>query len=209
MTKSIALQCHSGDVESESGSGSADGQLSDERIGICVVKSCSGGEHFRMGEKLPRLVAAAALAVLLQATMVATVFAQSIVEGVWKTKLESEVTIAPCDSVYCGFITKIVVPSDIAAANKDALAQIGTNFFDYNNKDPKLRARPIQGLQILTLHMGKSPSIYDGDIYNPQDGNTYSGYIEVLSPNRLRLNGCILYNIICRGEEWVRVPGEH
>ena len=70
-----------------------------------------------------------------------------------------------------------------------------------------LRSRTILGLQILTLHPKKDqPKIFDGEIYNPQDGNTYSGYIEVLGPDKIRLNGCILYNIICKGEDWVRVP---
>jgi hypothetical protein len=74
------------------------------------------------------------------------------------------------------------------------------------NKDPNLRSRPILGLQIVTLHAGDKPNIYDGAIYNPQDGNTYSGYVEVLGPDKIKLNGCILYNIICKGEEWTRVP---
>jgi uncharacterized protein (DUF2147 family) len=158
-----------------------------------------------MGAISPKLAIAAVLAILLQVSVVSGALAISVVEGVWMTALKSEVTIAPCDQSYCGYLSKIVVPDEIAAANKDALAQIGTNFYDYNNKDPKLRSRPIQGLQILTLHGSRKPAIYDGEVYNPQDGNTYSGYVEILGPNRLRLNGCILYNIICRGEEWVRV----
>jgi uncharacterized protein (DUF2147 family) len=82
------------------------------------------------------------------------------------------------------------------------------SFTDYNNKDPLLRSRPMLGLQILTLRPGSKPGIYDGEIYNPQDGNTYSGYVEMLSLDQARLNGCVLFNVICRGEDWVRVPPE-
>lgn len=129
------------------------------------------------------------------------------IEGTWRTQSQTEITIAPCELGYCGIISRIVVPEDIAEANKEALATMSPeDFFDTNNKDPALRNRPIQGLHILTLRPGNTQAIFDGEIYNPQDGNTYSGYIEVLAVDMLRLNGCVLYNIICKGEDWVRVP---
>jgi uncharacterized protein (DUF2147 family) len=129
------------------------------------------------------------------------------IEGVWLTAAKSEMTVVPCPEGYCGSITKIVVPPDLYKQNKAAIDAMGaTSFNDEMNKDPNLRSRPILGLQILTLHAGDKPKIYDGQIYNPQDGNTYSGYVEVLGPNKIRLNGCILYNIICKVEDWTRVP---
>lgn len=131
----------------------------------------------------------------------------SPVEGVWMTQSGTELTIAPCPGGFCGFISKIVVPEEILEANREAIEQMSPEqFFDANNKDPALRSRPILGLQILALRPGNSPAIFDGDIYNPQDGNTYSGYIEVQSYEMLRLNGCVLYNIICKGEDWIRAP---
>jgi len=132
--------------------------------------------------------------------------ALAAIDGTWLTQAKSEITIAECPDGYCGDITKVVVPDDIYKANKKAIDSVGTtNFTDQMNKDPALRSRPILGLQIVTLHSGDKPKIYDGEIYNPQDGNTYSGYVEVLSADRIRLNGCILYNVICKGEEWTRV----
>ena len=129
------------------------------------------------------------------------------IDGTWLTQAKSEITIAECPDGYCGDITKVVVPDDIYKANKKAIDSVGpTNFTDQMNKDPALRSRPILGLQIVKLHSGNKPKIYDGEIYNPQDGNTYSGYVEVLSADKIRLNGCILYNVICKGEEWTRVP---
>jgi uncharacterized protein (DUF2147 family) len=64
------------------------------------------------------------------------------------------------------------------------------------------------GLQLLTLLPSGKPNIYDGEIYNPEDGNTYSGYVEMLGPDLMRLNGCVLYNIVCQGQDWVRVVPE-
>lgn len=132
------------------------------------------------------------------------------IEGTWQTLLLSEVTIVACPEGFCGSLSKIVVPTEgltpeeIAAAN----AMPVESFTDQRNKDPDLRSRPMRGLQILTLHHGDKPGIYDGEIYNPQDGNTYSGYVEMLGPDQIRLNGCVLYNIVCQGEDWVRVIPE-
>jgi len=132
------------------------------------------------------------------------------VVGVWRTLLRSEVTISACETGYCGVLSRIVVPEGLlsGAEAEAAAAMRPEEFFDFRNKDPALRDRPMLGLQILTLRPGSQPYILDGEIYNPEDGNTYSGYVELLSGERIRLNGCVLFNTICRGEEWVRVPPE-
>ncbi|MDR3474698.1 MAG: DUF2147 domain-containing protein [Devosia sp.] len=152
--------------------------------------------------------AAPAPAVLAPAPLPPPAFDPSIpIEGVWLTEAKSEITVLPCPDDFCGAITKIVVPKDVYEQNKQAIDTMGaTQFTDEMNKDPSLKGRPIMGLQILKLHPSSKPKIYDGEIYNPQDGNTYSGYVEVLGQDKIRLNGCILYNIICKGEDWTRVP---
>jgi uncharacterized protein (DUF2147 family) len=158
-----------------------------------------------------RGVAARGLAIILLAftanTGSVSAFAQAQIEGVWQTQLRSEITISRCPEGYCGRISKVIVPERyLQGSNGAAIEQMRPeDFFDYNNKDPQLRDRPILGLQILTLTPTDRPNIYDGEIYNPEDGNTYSGYMEVLGPDKVRLNGCVLFNVICRGEDWVRV----
>ncbi len=134
----------------------------------------------------------------------------SPVEGVWRTQLLSEVTIAACPEGFCGSLSRIVVPEGMlsGAEAEAAAAMAPEDFFDHRNEDPALRNRPMLGLQILTLWQGKEPHIFDGEIYNPEDGKTYSGYIEMNGPDMLRLNGCVLFNVVCRGEEWTRVPVE-
>jgi uncharacterized protein (DUF2147 family) len=132
----------------------------------------------------------------------------SPVEGVWRTQLQSEVTIAACPEGFCGTLSHIVVPEGMlsGAEAEAAAAMTPDQFFDFRNEDPALRDRPMLGLQIMTMQGGDEPHIFDGDIYNPEDGKTYSGYLEVTGPDSLRLNGCVLFNVICRGEDWVRVP---
>lgn len=135
---------------------------------------------------------------------------QSIIEGTWRTLLLSEVTIAPCAEGFCGYLSRIVVPDGLlsGAEAEAAAAMRPEDFFDHRNKDPALRSRPMLGLQILTLHQGAQPYVFEGEIYNPEDGNSYSGYLELLGPDQVRLNGCVLFNVICRGEDWARVPLE-
>lgn len=132
----------------------------------------------------------------------------SPIEGVWRAQLESEITIKPCELGYCGYLTRIVVPEGILSAEEAeaAAAMAPEDYFDYRNEDPALRNRPMLGLHMLTLRPSDKPNIFDGEVYNPQDGKTYSGYVELTGPDSLRLNGCVLYNIVCMGEDWVRVP---
>ena len=132
------------------------------------------------------------------------------IEGTWRTVLNSEITIAPCPEGFCGALSKIVVPTEGLSAEEIAAAQTMPveTFTDQRNKDPELRNRPMLGLQILTLKPSDQPHVLNGDIYNPQDGNTYSGYVEILGPDMVRLNGCVMFNVICRGEDWVRVIPE-
>jgi uncharacterized protein (DUF2147 family) len=147
-----------------------------------------------------------ALALAAQLATAAEAAPNSPIEGVWLTTDKSEMTIRPCDEGYCGYISKIVVPDHIIAKYGDGLKALGDNFTDYNNKDPSLRNRPIQGLQILTLRPGNNPLYFEGQIYNPEDGNVYSGSVEMLGADNLKLKGCVLY-VLCQEQQWVRVSG--
>lgn len=132
------------------------------------------------------------------------------IEGTWQTLELSEVTITLCEQGFCGLLSKIVVPSEGLTPEeyKAAMAMPVESFTDMRNPDPTLRDRPMMGLQILTLLPSAKPNVYDGEIYNPRDGNVYSGYVEMLGPDNMRLNGCVLYNIVCQGQDWVRVIPE-
>jgi len=75
---------------------------------------------------------------------------------------------------------------------------------DKNNPDPRLRSRPTLGMPVL---MGMKPSNqneWSGEIYNSQDGRTYSASISLLGQDRLKVQGCVL-GFLCGGENWTRV----
>ena len=162
--------------------------------------------------KLRRLVALT-MAALLQVTVAAaelppryeTGGPPAPVEGVWLTTEQSELTIQACPEGYCGYITKIVVPEEIMAKYGAEIEKMDpASFYDGNNKDPALRSRPMQDLQILTLTPTNNPWFFDGKIYNPQDGNIYDGSVEILGADLIRLKGCVLY-VLCQEQDWQRV----
>ncbi len=125
--------------------------------------------------------------------------------GIWRTQSTSEITIKPCNTGYCGYVTKVVVPDRIKRQYGADVAKMRGNIIDGLNKNPSLRNRPLQGLQVLSLRIQSSRSQLKGQIYNPEDGQTYNGFMQIVGSNKLRLSGCVLFNLLCRGEDWTRV----
>ena len=106
--------------------------------------------------------------------------------GNWLVKDQTAVIrIAPCADALCGTIAWTSQP--------------GT---DEHNPDPSKRDRPIVGTQIIVGMKPAGGNRWDGEIYNPENGKTYSGHIILLSPDVLRIEGCLL--IFCGGENWTR-----
>jgi len=132
------------------------------------------------------------------------IFAPEIV-GSWFTKSQSIVTIEPCNEGYCGVLTKVVIPQFLKDKYGTDIRAMEGNYIDALNKDPALRQRQVLGLKILVLRDRSDKNRIDGTIYNPEDGETYNGFMEVIDANNIRLSGCILFNLICMGEDWVRV----
>ena len=77
---------------------------------------------------------------------------------------------------------------------------------DDKNPDAKLRNRPVLGMPIL-LNMKPKRDRWEGEVYNSENGKTYSANIKLLKPDVLRLEGCVL-SILCGSQNWARVPAE-
>ncbi|MEQ1769111.1 MAG: DUF2147 domain-containing protein [Devosia sp.] len=123
----------------------------------------------------------------------------------WLTERQSEMTIAPCGDDWCGYLTKIVVPPEIRAKYGDDLEKLNGNYTDVMNPDPDLRDRPILGLRILLIKSTGSDNTFKGLIYNPEDGRDYDGRLKVIGTNTLRLEGCMMFGMMCQGENWQRI----
>jgi uncharacterized protein (DUF2147 family) len=115
------------------------------------------------------------------------------VTGLWATPGNGgQVEIAHCGNSLCG---KLVTSDHIKAdpARKDA-----------KNKDEAQRGRPLKNLQMLYDFTGGPTKWTGGKVYNPEDGGTYSGTIELLSANELKLKGCIVAPL-CKTQKWTRI----
>lgn len=75
---------------------------------------------------------------------------------------------------------------------------------DSHNPDPSKRTRPTLGMPILLGMARTKDNQWDGQIYNSQDGNTYSASVTLLNPDTLSVQGCFL-GFLCGGENWTRV----
>jgi len=75
---------------------------------------------------------------------------------------------------------------------------------DKNNPDPRLRSRPTLGMPVLIGMKPSNQNEWSGEIYNSQDGRTYSASISLLGADKLKVQGCVL-GFLCGGENWTRV----
>jgi uncharacterized protein (DUF2147 family) len=76
---------------------------------------------------------------------------------------------------------------------------------DKANPDPAKATRPMIGVQIVfDLKPSSKPDKWDGQVYNAEDGKTYSGSVTMTGANTLSLEGCALAGLICKSQVWTR-----
>ncbi len=133
------------------------------------------------------------MSITLMALAAAAVGNPDVVVGRWRTETRGGIIeIARCGPSICGKI----VTSDGLATNP--------NLMDVNNKAPKLRNRPVKGLQMLSGFSYKDGIWDGGTIYTGEDGKTYSARISPIDANTLKLRGCIFVPL-CKNQTWTRV----
>jgi len=74
---------------------------------------------------------------------------------------------------------------------------------DEKNPDTAKRGRPTLGMPILLGMKESEANQWVGQIYNSDNGKTYSGGLTLINPDLLRVRGCI-FLILCGGENWTR-----
>jgi uncharacterized protein (DUF2147 family) len=117
-------------------------------------------------------------------------------QGVWLTEdKDAALTITKCNNRLCGRIIWLESATD----------RSGSPRRDQNNPDPAKQTQPICGLVVITGLEPSGPDTWDGSVYNPQDGKTYSGYITVLSDTTLELRAYIGLPIFGKSQTWTRV----
>lgn len=70
-------------------------------------------------------------------------------------------------------------------------------------KDPSKKS--TVGTVILTGAAKSGANTWKGSLLNTEDGQTYTGNVTLENANALRLEGCALLGLACKGETWTRV----
>lgn len=115
--------------------------------------------------------------------------------GTWLTEDgEAKVLIYDCGGAFCGRITWLKEPND---------PETGRPKLDKFNKDASKRSQSVLGLNIILGMKPGGAGVWKGALYNPEDGNTFTGSLTVQSASALKLEGCVLA-LFCRSEIWKR-----
>lgn len=117
--------------------------------------------------------------------------------GEWATQGHSaQVRIERCAAepeTFCGTVTWLWEPLDVN----------GQPVRDAKNPDPKLRERPVIGLALLRGFSDTANGSSHGQIYNPENGRTYSASLRLRDADELEVKGCVMF--LCDTQVWRRL----
>ena len=117
--------------------------------------------------------------------------------GVWLTQTgTSRIRVADCGGALCGTIIWLKEPND---------PDTGKPKTDKNNSDAAKRSRPLIGVQIVLGMKPAGTDKWSGQVYNAEDGKTYSGNLTFSGGSSLQLQGCALGGLMCKGQTWTKV----
>lgn len=122
--------------------------------------------------------------------------------GIWKTEEDkSLVEIYKVGDAYHGKIIDLKEKVFEAGHEREGQTQV-----DLENPDPKLRERPIIGLEIVTDFEYAGRGKYeDGKIYDPESGSTYKCKATLTDADTLKVRGYIGVALLGRTTVWKRV----
>ena len=113
--------------------------------------------------------------------------------GLWLSQDgDVKMKVAHCGDAICGTIAWLKNPNDESGKPK----------VDKNNADASKRGRPIMGSAVVLPMKADGADKWSGQIYNAEDGKTYSGSFALSGATKADLKGCVA--IICKTKTWTR-----
>lgn len=113
--------------------------------------------------------------------------------GLWLSQDgDVKMKVAPCGGAICGIVAWLKHPNDDGGRPKT----------DKNNADASKRSRPVIGSPIVLGMKPAGADKWSGQVYNAEDGKTYSGSFTLTSTSQAELKGCVA--IICKSKTWMR-----
>lgn len=106
--------------------------------------------------------------------------------GIWSNPKNSiAVQTAPCGGGLCGAIVRASAEAVADARDAGVVRLIG--------------------LQLLQNYHPSGARTWAGRVYVPDMGRTFSSRIEQLSPDLLKISGCLVGGFFCRSQLWHRL----
>ncbi len=117
--------------------------------------------------------------------------------GTWLTgDKKGKVRIVNCGGALCGTLVWVEEPMDPDTKKPKT---------DKNNADASKQSRPLVGIPIvLNMKPSGDGNKWDGEVYNAEDGKTYSGSFLLTGANSAQLKGCIMGGILCKAQTWTK-----
>jgi uncharacterized protein (DUF2147 family) len=129
------------------------------------------------------------------------------VMGIWLTASGvGQVKIGPCpdpaSGPICGTVVGLINPK--GPDGKVVAPEVVT---DYRNENPALRSRKMIGMPLIWGFKPTSdPNTFEGgQIYNGENGKTYSANISLQADGKLRLRGYVGSPMLGETQLWTRV----
>ena len=119
------------------------------------------------------------------------------ITGIWLTsgKEPAKIQIYRSGEKFYGKIVWLKYPTENGKQRLDA-----------NNPDKGKRNNPIIGLIILKdFKFDDDDEWKSGDIYDPENGKTYSSYTYLKDKNTLKVRGYVGISLLGRTEIWTRI----
>jgi uncharacterized protein (DUF2147 family) len=116
--------------------------------------------------------------------------------GTWLTgDKKGKVRIVNCSGALCGSLVWLQEPIDPDTNQPKT---------DKHNVDAGKRGRPLLGVPIVLDMKPNGANTWQGQVYNAEDGNTYTGSFTLTGANSAELKGCIMGGLICKAQTWTR-----
>jgi uncharacterized protein (DUF2147 family) len=116
--------------------------------------------------------------------------------GTWLTgDKKGKVRIVNCGGAICGTLVWLQEPNDPETHQPKT---------DKNNVDASKQGRPLIGVPIVLNMKPNGGDSWQGQVYNAEDGNTYSGSFTMSGANAAQLKGCVMGGLICKSQTWTR-----
>lgn len=118
--------------------------------------------------------------------------------GTWSDEQgKTQIELYRCGEQLCGRIAALQEPNDAE----------GHPRLDVNNPDPKRRTQPCLGMVVLQnlVYNADENRWEGGEIYDPDNGRTYSCYVRQLGPDKVEVKGYIGFAIFGQAQVWTRV----